>query len=122
MPCPPARLSGDGLPARQSEVPVAQPSFESDEVTLRSRNPWVAAATLLVGLVAPALLVAVAALGHHPSLLWLAPLSALAGLLLHGANPAPRERLGRLVINELGVFFEGRRLAATSAVREARLV
>src|SRR5262245_23218033 len=87
-----------------SEVPVAQPSFQSDEVTLRSRNPWAVAAAVLVGLAAPALLAALAVARHHPALLWLAPLSALGGLLLHGANIAPRERLGRLVVNELGVF------------------
>jgi hypothetical protein len=101
---------------------MAQLPFESDEVTLRRRNPWFAAAALLLGLVAPPLLVAVAVVAHHLVLLGLAPLAALAGVLLWSANPAPRERLGRLVVNELGVFFEGRRLAPVSAVREGYLV
>jgi hypothetical protein len=87
---------------------MAQP-FESDDVTLRRRNPWFAAAALVLGVIAPAVLVAIALRAHHPALLGLAPLAALGGMLLWTANPAPRERLGRLVISALGVFFDGRR-------------
>ena len=79
-------------------------------------------AALVLGVGAPPLLVTAAILGHAVVLLGLAPLVALAGLLLWSANPARRERLGRLVINELGVFFDGQRLASTSVIREAYVV
>lgn len=101
---------------------MGEPPFESDDVTLRRRNPWSSAAALLLGAVIPIALIAIAlVLGLH-ALPWLAPLSALAGLLLYGANLRPRERLGRIVVNELGVFFDGRRLASRSEVREGTVV
>jgi hypothetical protein len=124
----------DGIPAalcgfarrppklRDSRCPVAQPAFASDDVSVRRRNPWFATAALVLGIGAPPLLVAAALLGHAMPLLGFAPLAALAGLLLWSANPARRERLGRLVINDLGVFVDGQRLAAVSAIREAHLV
>ena len=80
-------------------------------VSLRRRNRLYAGAALLLVAAAPPALVALAILAHVLPLAALAPLSLLGGLLLWSASPGPRERLGQLAAGELGLFFEGRRLA-----------
>lgn len=90
--------------------------------SLRRRHPLAAlAAILLVVAAPPALVVGALAAGILP-LAALAPLSMLGGILLWTANPARRERLGQLAAGELGLFFEGRRLASRASIQEGRLL
>jgi hypothetical protein len=91
-------------------------------VSLRRRNPFLAALSALLAVVVPPALVALALAKGLLVVAALAPLSLLGGLLLWAANLAPRERLGRLAAGELGLFFEGRRLAGLGAIRAGRVI
>jgi hypothetical protein len=99
-----------------------EPALTLAHVSLRRRNRLHAAAALLLILAAPPAVVVLAVSAGILPLAALAPLSLLSGILLWSANPGPRERLGQLVAGEIGLFFDGRRLVARSAVRGGRLV
>jgi hypothetical protein len=97
-------------------------AFTGPHVALRRRNPALAAAAVLLAAVVPPALLALALTKGLLLIGALAPLSLLTGLLLWTANLAPHERLGRLAAGELGLFFEGRRLAGLGAIRDGRVI
>jgi hypothetical protein len=96
--------------------------LELAHVTVRKKNPWFAAAALLLLGPLPAVIVGVALTYGVLPLLGLAPLVMFGGAALWAADPAPRERLAQLAAGTLGLFVDGRRLAAREAVREAHLL
>src|SRR5690242_10227149 len=101
---------------------MASPRYESDEVTLRARNPIEAAIAIAIGVLGPLAALAVAIAANTRALLLLAPIAMIAGALRWRANKRAREQLGRLTIGPLGIFFDGRRLASSAGVSSAGIV
>jgi hypothetical protein len=99
---------------------VAEAQFQSFDVSLRRRNPWLGLLAVALMTVAPAVLLALSP--AVSVLVGVAPLAAFLGVALWNANVAQRERLGRLVVGDLGVFFEQRRLCARADVRGGSLL
>ncbi len=88
--------------------------FESDEVTLRRRNPFEIGLAVAIGVLGPAFAALLAFALQARALVMLAPVAIVVGALLrYRQNVNPIERLGRLSIGPLGLFFDGRRLASS---------
>jgi hypothetical protein len=106
--------------AGEEVLTMSDARSDAFDVTVRRRNRLCSVASVLLVSVLPAVLVYLSSV--QGILLGLAPLSMLLGIALWNANLAPRERLGRFVVSELGLFFEQRRLCALSDVRDGALL